>query len=125
MFKLIIAGGRDFNDYHAMKSAFAEFTEFTPDNTITIISGMAKGADTLGVRLAHEYNLELIQKPADWDRYGKSAGYRRNEEMAKIATHLLVAWDGQSKGTGHMIDLANEYHLIIKEINYDYSNSHA
>ena len=118
MITLIIAGGRDFNNYPAITKAFAELTEFIPDNTITIISGMARGADTLGIRLAQEYGMELIRKPANWDLYGKSAGYRRNEQMAQMATHLIVAWDGKSKGTGHMIDLAKKYNLVIKQISY-------
>jgi hypothetical protein len=52
--------------------------------------------------------------PADWERYGKSAGYRRNKEMALVAQALVAFWDGESLGTKHMIDIAHKYKLTIK-----------
>jgi len=118
--KLIIAGGRSFKDYQLLKSEVMSFivnNAHTKD--IEIISGKAIGADLLGERFATEYNFKLIEMPADWDRYGKSAGYIRNKEMAKIATHCICFWDGESKGTKHMIDLANTFNLITKVIRYD------
>ena len=58
----------------------------------------------------------------DWNTYGKSAGYRRNAEMAKYASEaygvLFAFWDGQSRGTKHMIDLANKYGLEVHVVNY-------
>jgi hypothetical protein len=118
MIKLIIAGGRDFTDYQTLLYAFTNFLHKQPKENITIISGMARGADSLGIQIAINMGLRLIEMPAEWDKYGKSAGYRRNEEMAKIATHALIAWDGKSKGTGHMIDLAKKHNLVIKQIDY-------
>lgn len=70
-----------------------------------VISGTAKGADKLGERFAKENNLTLHRFPADWNRYGKSAGYKRNVEMADNADALLALWDGKSRGTKHMIDI--------------------
>lgn len=119
--KLIIAGGRDFTNYPALIASIKELLhkEHTPVYELTIISGMARGADSLGVRLARDYNIPLIEMPADWYKYGKSAGYKRNMEMAKIATHLLAAWDGYSKGTGHMINIAKERKLKVTILSYD------
>ena len=116
--KLIIAGGRDFNDLVVLTRAFLTCVGICDPQDVTIISGMARGADTLGIAIARTYGLKLIEMPADWDKYGKSAGYRRNEEMTKIATHALIAYDGSSKGTGHMINLAAKYNLIVKQIPY-------
>ena len=117
MIKVIIAGGRDFNDLIVLNRAFLTFVGTYDPQDVTIISGMARGADRLGIDIARAYGLKVIEMPANWDLYGKSAGYRRNEAMAQIATHLLAAFNG-SKGTGHMIDLAKKYNLVIKQIDY-------
>ncbi len=114
--KLIIAGGRKFNNLKLMVNSLTEFLP-TPDET-TVISGMARGADILGVVVAKANSLPIIQMPADWDKYGKSAGHIRNEEMAKIATHALIFWDGKSRGTRSMIRLSEQYKLITKVIRY-------
>lgn len=81
------------------------------DEIPTIISGTARGADQLGERLAREHNFPLILMPADWDTFGRRAGVVRNEEMAKIATHCIVFWDGESPGTKHMISMCKKYKL--------------
>ena len=53
-----------------------------------------------------------------WDIYGKSAGYKRNEEMAKVADSCVVFWDGKSSGTKHMIDLVKKFNLKLRVINF-------
>ena len=106
---LIIAGSRSFNDYERLKTNMQLLG--LEDKDVTIISGTAQGADKLGERWAEEFNKPVIRMPADWNKYGRSAGYRRNVEMAKIATHLVAFWDGSSRGTGHMIDIAHQYAL--------------
>ncbi len=114
--KLITAGSRNFIDYDLFKQ---EVANIIGDNTdVTIVSGMARGADAMGVKYADDNNLALKKFPADWDRYGKSAGYRRNEEMAAYADTCICFWDGKSKGTAHMIDLAKRYGLKIKVVIY-------
>ena len=89
---------------------------------VKFISGTAKGADILGEQFAYTYEYDVKRFPADWNTYGKSAGYRRNAEMAKYASEaygvLFAFWDGQSKGTKHMIDLANKYGLEVHVVNY-------
>ncbi len=67
---------------------------------------MARGADKLGYDWGKANNIPIAEFPADWNRYGKSAGYRRNVEMAKNADALLALWDGKSRGTRHMIEIA-------------------
>jgi hypothetical protein len=117
-FGLIIAGGRDFTDYAMMEKAFMKFVGDTDDQSITIISGTAGGADRLGERIAKEYGLPLLQMPANWNKHGKSAGYIRNAEMAVQGTHLLAMWDGQSRGTKHMIETAMKQALTIEVVMY-------
>jgi len=84
----------------------------------TIVSGTAGGADRLGERYAKDHNLECIRMPANWDLHGKSAGYRRNEQMACIADACVCFWDGKSRGTTHMIDLAKKKGLHVRVVRY-------
>lgn len=112
--KLIIAGSRGFADYDLLEQSVKHFIvdNIEIGELLTIISGTAKGADKLGEEFATKHNLPLILKPADWNKHGKSAGYKRNEEMAQIATHCIAFWDGESKGTKHMIDLCKKYNIL-------------
>lgn len=109
--KVIIAGSRTFNDYDKLKEVCNIYLKDLKD--IEIVSGTAKGADKLGERYANEYGYKVIQFPADWDKHGKSAGYKRNDQMAKYADMLIAFWDGESKGTKHMLDLAKSHNLKI------------
>lgn len=119
LFKVIIAGGRYFDNYELLKQK-ADFFLSNKRTTheVVIVSGHATGADSLGERYAAErgYKVELF--PADWNAYGKSAGIRRNKQMAEIANALIAFWDGQSRGTKNMIDEASARHLPTKIIIY-------
>jgi len=116
MYKVIIAGGREFDNYETLSSVCDEFLKDKKD--VQIISGTARGADSLGEKYAIERRYSLVKVPAKWDKYGKSAGYKRNEEMAQMADCLIAFWDGKSKGTGHMIKLSKKYNLKTKVVNY-------
>jgi len=113
--KVIIAGGRDFNDYEKL-CRFCDKV-LSKQNEIEIVSGTARGADKLGEKYAVDNGYDIKRFPADWDRYGKSAGYRRNAQMAEYADALIAFWDGKSKGTEHMINLANTVNLKVR-VNY-------
>lgn len=116
--KLIIAGGRDFNDYTHLKNSVDNLIKDLGYPEVEIISGMARGADKLGERYALEHGYTVIYKAAQWDIYGKSAGYRRNVEMANVATHVIVFWDKKSKGTKHMLDIAIDKELPLTVVYY-------
>ena len=108
-YKVIIAGGRDFDDYKYMSSELTELFEnsaYFKGITIKIISGMANGADSLAIRYADENKLTKILFPANWKVYPRIAGFLRNNDMLSIATHLIAFWDGKSSGTKHMIEIA-------------------
>lgn len=120
-FNVIIAGGRDFNDYELLKSkCFLLLGNKMEKCDVKVVCGCARGADTLGKQFAEEFGLKVLEYPADWEKYGKRAGYIRNEEMAKVSNALIAFWDGKSKGTKHMIDLAKKHKLDIRIINYNY-----
>ena len=110
MFRLVIAGSRDFNDYDLLKQKCDYYLskKIKDNEDIIIVSGTAKGADLLGERYAKEKGFKIEIYPAKWDLYGKSAGYRRNAEMVAVADAVIVFWDGKSKGTKHTIDLADK-----------------
>jgi len=114
MIKVIIAGGRNFDDFNKLCQVCDEFLQ--DQNNIEIVSGAYKGADLLGERYAVERNHPIKQFPADWRRYGKSAGQKRNAEMAIYADALIAFWDGESKGTKHMIELATQTELKVRVI---------
>ena len=112
--KIIIAGSRNFNDYNLLKTSCDNLlTQFT---NIEIVSGTARGADKLGERYAREKGYDIKEFPANWDKFGKSAGYIRNDEMAQYADMLISFWDGTSRGTKHMIDLANKRSIKVMVI---------
>jgi YspA, cpYpsA-related SLOG family len=126
-FKLIIAGGRDYGDYNHMSRVLIAMadTEFA-DYAVSIVSGMAKGADALGVRFAKEHNVKLYQFPADWRPdgiYNPRAGFERNADMGLFANGLLAFWDGESKGTKHMIEymrkLKKPVHIVPYNVTAD------
>jgi len=116
--KVIIAGSRDFDNYKKLENRCLHILEKYSQKDVVVISGTAKGADKLGEQFAKKFGLELDKHPADWDNYGPSAGYVRNEEMANIADILIAFWDGESRGTRHMIKLARNKGLEVHTIRY-------
>ena len=117
MLKVIIAGSRDFNNYKLLEECVDKCLQrYTVADQLEIVSGGARGVDRLGERYAKERAIILKVMPADWNQYGKSAGYKRNAEMAEYATHCIAFWDGVSTGTGHMIDLAKRHNLALRVV---------
>lgn len=129
--RIIIAGSRDFNDYNKLKSETLKiinelnFKDYnTKRKNVEIVSGTARGADQLGERFAKEYKLNLVKFPANWDSFGKRAGYLRNAEMSKYAKQdaelgvLIAFWNQSSPGTKHMIDLATKDGLKVYVVKF-------
>ena len=114
-FKVIIAGSRDFYDYDFLKEKCKFYLQNKLPNVI-IVSGGATGTDSLGEKFAEEMNLEIIIKKPDWNKYGKSAGPKRNKEMSEISDGLIAFWDGKSRGTKNMIETATQNGLIVKVV---------
>lgn len=128
--RVIIAGSREFNDFELLeKECLNIFRELkaqgfnTKKENLEIISGTARGADRLGERFAKKYGLKLKYFPAKWDELGKRAGYIRNEQMALYAKEdkelgvLIAFWNG-SKGTKHMIELAEKHGLKVYVVSF-------
>ena len=115
MFRVIIAGSRDFDDYSLIKTKMDSLLR-NKDDDVCVVCGEARGADTLGRRYAEERGYQIMSFPANWSEHGKQAGYLRNIEMAENADALVAFWNGESHGTKHMIDTAKRYGLQIRII---------
>jgi len=110
--KLAIIGSRTFNDYSLLKEKLDPYV-----SKIThVISGGAKGADSLGEKWAIENNIETIIFYADWNKHGKKAGFIRNEDIIKNCDKCVAFWDGESKGTAHSLSLCEKYNKKYKII---------
>ena len=91
-YKVIVAGGRDFDNYEFLKEKLDETFESLGDldaHPIEIISGMANGADTLGIKYAKEHKLTRVLYPANWDKYPRMAGILRNLNICLLRQHIL------------------------------------
>jgi len=107
--KVIIAGSRQGCIWSELDKGIVE----SGFHITEVVSGCAKGIDLQGEMWAKVNNVSIARFPADWDAHGKSAGYKRNAEMAKYADALIAFWEGESKGTKHMIDLAEKHGILI------------
>lgn len=117
MQKIIIAGGRDFDDYEAVCKALDSLLSGI-DDEVLIISGGAKGGDFLGERYAREHGLAVIVYSAVWEKYGPKQTQSRNEQMAAITDRLVAFWDGQSKGTDFLIQFMRQLGKPVDVFDY-------
>lgn len=120
--RILICGGRNFNDKHMFDAAMRTIPHHLNFNFIgspVIISGGATGADTLARDFAIAEGLPFIEFPADWKKHGKRAGYIRNKQMLDEGrANLVVAFPG-GKGTEMMIDLATKANVLVMKISRD------
>ena len=116
--KIIIAGSRDITDYSiiesGMKKISKKYLKGVLPHGLTILSGCARGVDTLAIQWAETHNADVHKYPANWSHFGKSAGYRRNDQMAKHGDLLVAFWDKKSKGTKHMIECAQHKNIPVE-----------
>lgn len=111
--RLIVAGSRGFDDYKLLEQVLDEYVKAKQPQpeSITVISGTARGADQLGERWAKSRGYLVTQVRAQWGFFGRAAGPIRNEQMARMATDCVLFWDGKSPGTQSMLHLATQYKL--------------
>ena len=134
--RVIIAGGRDFTNVNVMADTLNHLQEVGVLNIekLTLICGMAQGADITAYTLFQGAGLPIKVYPAKWKdlevpnavikynhngAYNALAGYARNIEMARNADMLIAFWDGSSLGTKHMITTAREHNLKVLVFNYE------
>lgn len=114
--KLIVAGSRSAC-YRVVHMAVHNWVEAHGEPS-AVLCGGARGADTYGQLIAANRDWPVEMYPADWDKYGKRAGYLRNLEMGLNADALLAVWDGESKGTKMMIDIAKQQDIDVTVVTY-------
>ena len=120
--KVIIAGGRDFDDFNqltfAVNNILDEYDGHLGEHPEEIVSGCAKGADTLGEQWAAQWQIPIKKFPADWDKYFNAAGIMRNTQMVEYADILIAFWDGESRGTQNVIQQALNLDLEVHVYRY-------
>ena len=119
MLRLVVAGSRTFKNYYEAKKILTSVLRNRSLSDVCIISGGAKGADAIGELFAKEFGCDLKIYPAEWDLYGKSAGHKRNEVMAKNSDATILFWDGHSKGSKSMHTLTLDYNHPLFVVYFD------
>lgn len=115
--KLAVVGGRNFIDYAELNRVLSEVHMRKP--ITAIISGGAKGADSFAENWAKERGIECIIFLPDWEKYGKSAGFKRNSLIINEADACVAFWNNISKGTKLSINLARKKGIPLKIIRYE------
>lgn len=112
--KLAVIGSRGFCDFEKLNS---ELTILNTSKKISvIISGGAKGADSLAENWAKEHGIPVRVILPDWKKFGRGAGPIRNKLIIDECEQSIAFWDGQSKGTLQAINYAKEKKVPIKII---------
>ena len=121
MYKLIVAGSRNYNDYSEFKKLIDDnirrILKVNNASDIEFVSGGCRGVDKMGEKYAEENGMNVKVFEADWKKYGKSAGPIRNSEMADYGDALIAFFNGESKGTLDMINKAKKKKMPITIIN--------
>lgn len=119
-YRVVIFGSRGFKNYDLLREKCDAYLQNKKDtHHIIIVSGHAKGADMLGEQYAQEKGYELETYPADWKKYGRRAGFLRNEQMADLSNAAIGFWDGDSHGTQHMIEYCKNKGLDVRVVRYN------
>lgn len=121
MFYCLVVGSRGFTDYSLLENTLDRL--LMNQTSVSIVSGGAKGADSLAELYATNRGYRCIVFPADWKQYGRAAGIIRNEQMHKFIAQYekrgcVAFWDGQSRGTQSNFSLAKQYENPLRIILY-------
>ena len=139
--RLVVAGSRGFTDYPMFSKTMTSilgslgWSAESPEEGVVIIEGEAKGPDLMAKQFAIAHGIPFESYPADWEnvavenpvikenrfgrQYNAAAGHHRNKAMAETGTHLLLFWDGRSKGSDNMLKQARANGLDYLVIRVD------
>ncbi len=110
MKRIAVIGSRCFDDAELVASVL------TPLLPFVLVSGAARGADTLGEAFADQCGLDKLIFPAEWKKHGVGAGYLRNITLIDHSDEVIAFWNGHSRGTKHAMDYAREQGKFIRAI---------
>lgn len=124
-FKILVCGGRDYEDEEFVHKYLYRICQRISKNDrrrhIVIIEGGAKGADSFAknfaIKFKDHFRLQLIHMPADWERYGKKAGMKRNESMADLEPNICIAFPG-GVGTLNMVSICAERGIRYQKVRW-------
>ncbi len=113
--RVVVAGSRNFNDYELFSKVVGEFLKPICERyELIIVSGHCSGADIMGEQYAKENGLEVEVYPAEWKKYGRSAGAKRNKQMVDVANFAIAFPSPNGKGTQSMIKYAEQKGIPVK-----------
>ena len=110
-FRVIVCGGRDYDNEEFVWKVLDCFHK----DGLVIIQGGARGADSFARRWAEDHEVEYREFKADWNRYGKAAGPKRNTEMLGEDPYAVVAFPGGS-GTANMVKQARARGVLVIDL---------
>lgn len=116
--RVLVCGSRHFNDYERLKKEVLNALPIGDYIDCVVISGHARGADTLGERLAEDMCWKCDVYPADWNTYGKRAGPIRNRQMlVEGKPDMVIAFRSpNSRGTQNMINQARKARVEVQVV---------
>lgn len=116
--RVIVCGSRGWTNRELVADELANLP-----GCATIVHGAARGADRIAGQEAQKLGLLVEEHPADWNTHGKRAGWLRNEQMAMLGADLCIAfWDGSSRGTSHMMEMAAKHRIPVRCVNINFPN---
>lgn len=128
--RLAVVGSRTFNDNVMFNRIIEDMCNDNAYNITQIVSGGARGADSFGEAYADKWGIDKLIFKAEWDKYGKRAGFIRNVDIIKNCDVCVCFWDGDSHGTLHDIQLCDEYkkdchvyNFVTRKMFYRYGES--
>ena len=114
MAKVAVVGSRTFNDYDLLKDELESLERID-----VIVSGGAKGADSLAQQYADEKNIETKIHLPEWEKYGRAAGPKRNQKIIRESDVVVAFWDGKSRGTLSSIKIAEKMGKAIRVVTFN------
>lgn len=112
--RVVVAGCRDYNNYQEAEIFIDScMKKINKKGDIVFVSGGCRGADVLGQVYASKHHCQVECYPAEWKKYGRRAGPKRNQHMAMLGDYFICFWDGESRGTKNMIESAKAYHKPV------------
>jgi hypothetical protein len=114
--RIAIVGSRTFNDYALLEKELNSLRESVEIELI--VSGGAKGADSLGQRYADSNKIPTKIFLPNWTLHGKAAGFIRNRDIIENSDYCIAFWDGTSKGTLSSIELAKKKGILVKVVQF-------